>query len=66
MKKYIFQLNHLGSKSEKTSGIHMVLLSLFSFSLIYSEIAGSHLSFGFGLIPIEVSLQFSFWEQRYG
>jgi|TARA_R100000789_G_scaffold57979_1_gene55997 hypothetical protein len=66
VKGMLLQINHLGSSSKETSGIQLIIFHLFSFTLIHSEIAGSHLSFGFGLIPVEISMQFSFWEGRYG
>ena len=47
--------------TEDIAGIRFQFLWIFSFTITHHEKKGSHLNLGFGLMPFEISTQFSIW-----
>jgi|TARA_R100001530_G_scaffold67149_1_gene47912 hypothetical protein len=45
----------------KVSGIRITLLWIISLTITHNNNKGKHLNIGFGMKPLEISLQFSIW-----
>lgn len=43
------------------SGVRIGFLWVFSITITHNENNGRHMTFGFGLLPMEIGLQFSLW-----
>jgi|26BtaG_2_1085354.scaffolds.fasta_scaffold11150_5 hypothetical protein len=49
---------------ENAQGIIIKVLWIFTFTILQSAYRGDHISFGIGIAPLEISIQFSIWYHK--
>jgi len=49
---------------EDAQGITIKALWIFTFTILQSTLRGEHISFGIGIAPLEISIQFSIWYHK--
>ncbi len=62
--KWLYNRQYMKNDGKGINGHRITLLSIFHFAILFSSHKGEHLSFGFGIGPLELALQGSYWVKQ--
>jgi hypothetical protein len=62
--KWLYNRQYMKNDDKGINGHRITLLSLFHFAILFSSHKGEHISFGFGIGPLELALQCSYWIKK--